>query len=95
MAAETYKNTTGHPIDLDDGTVIAAGEIIENPDTRGPLAKNLIESGQLVRSSSVPTGAAADSRRKARDRREQEAMEAGPTEAPLPSERAEIEEENA
>lgn len=47
--ADTYKNTSGHPIDTDDGRVIAAGEFAKDVDTRGPLAKAAIEAGQLVK----------------------------------------------
>lgn len=45
--ADTYMNTSGHPIDTDDGRVIAAGEVAEF-DTRGPLVKAAIEAGQFV-----------------------------------------------
>lgn len=79
MGATRYKNTTTHPVDLDDGTVIGAGEFADDPDTRGPLAKALIESGQLTRQATKPTGDAAKSRRRARNRRQREAEEATAT----------------
>lgn len=47
--AETYKNTSGHPVDTDDGRVIPAGDFAKDLDTRGPLAKAAIEAGQLVK----------------------------------------------
>lgn len=62
--ATTYKNTTTHPIDLDDGTVVEAGGFVKNPKTEGPLAKHLIESGQLTPTPSGPTGSQAAGRRR-------------------------------
>lgn len=43
-----YTNMMGHPIDIDDGTVLGAGETVEI-DTRGPLAKAHIEAGHLLK----------------------------------------------
>lgn len=46
--AQTYTNLSGHPITLDDGTVVAVGEDVDAGLLAGPLAKAEIESGRLV-----------------------------------------------
>lgn len=46
--AAVYANTSGHPLDVDDGRVIADGEFVEGLDTKGPMAKAAIEAGHLV-----------------------------------------------
>ena len=51
-AAGTYKNTSGHPVDLDDGTVIGSGESVTVDKQRlSARERSLVDSGQLVKGS--------------------------------------------
>lgn len=45
-----YKNISGHPITLDDGTVVAAGDFVKADQLKGAIAKSEIESGHLIQS---------------------------------------------
>lgn len=45
---DRFKNTSSHPITLDDGATVGVGEVASINDTSGPMLKESIESGHLV-----------------------------------------------
>jgi hypothetical protein len=51
-----YKNTSGHPRDLDDGRVVASGDFVDISKP-GPVAQHHIDVGHLVEAPK-PGGAA-------------------------------------
>lgn len=50
-AANPYKNTGQHPVDLDDGRVLEPGAIadVEVDESKHPLAHHLVKTGQLTK----------------------------------------------
>lgn len=57
--ADSYKNIAGHPLDLDDGSVVASGDFakISSP---GTAAQAHIDAGSLVLSPSGRAGSGGE-----------------------------------
>lgn len=53
---QRYLNTSGHPLDFDNGLVVGAGEWVELDD-KGDLFRHYVDTGQLTAEQEPTKGA--------------------------------------